>query len=315
MSSEMVNTKPHSSGLSVNRGLVYVGLAATAWGTGGAVAAMLYEYSGLGPVAVSFWRFAIGVGILALAAFMMSSKEQRQARSDFIVNCWGRVVVIGIGLAIYQTAYFAAVQRSGLAIATVVTLVLGPILIAIGAYLTMGERITKLGILTIACSILGLTLLTSGDAESNSIWGLFFALLSAVGYACVTLMARAIGRYSQSDQFNVTLFGNAVGAACLLPFSIVEGMIPVSDQLLHSVILLGYLGFIPTAIAYLLFNMGLSAIRATTASILVLVEPITATAIAVLFLNEKLTLIAGFGLVILMGSVLILALSENSRKG
>ena len=40
-------------------------IAATAWGTGGAVAAILYDTSRLGPVAVSWWRFAGGVLLLA----------------------------------------------------------------------------------------------------------------------------------------------------------------------------------------------------------------------------------------------------------
>ena len=53
------------SALPVGRGLWFVCMAATAWGTGGAVAAILYDTSGLGPVAVSWWRFAGGFVLLA----------------------------------------------------------------------------------------------------------------------------------------------------------------------------------------------------------------------------------------------------------
>ena len=114
MVSEAAGVKEISSTLSVSRGLLYVSFAAIAWGTGGAVAAVLYR-SGLGPIAVSFWRFAIGMLVLAIVALIMSSKDKRSAMRDFIRERWARVIIIGMGFAIYQTAYFAAVQYSGLA--------------------------------------------------------------------------------------------------------------------------------------------------------------------------------------------------------
>jgi DME family drug/metabolite transporter len=311
MVSDAADTKGISSALSVSRGLVYVSFAAIAWGTGGAVAAILYR-SGLGPIAVSFWRFAIGMLVLAIVALIMSSKEKRSAMREFILERGARIIVIGMGLAIYQTAYFAAVQYSGLAVATIVTLGLGPILMAIGSYLTMGERIGWSGALIIAFAIFGLGLLTGGgDVGSNSLLGLAFASLSSVCYVSVTLITRAMGQRGRTDQFNVTFFGIIVGTVCLLPFALLEGLLPLSGNSLHSLVLLGYLGLVPTAVAYILFNTGLSSIRATTASVIVLVEPVTAAAIAVLFLGEKLTLIAMFGVIILMASVVVLALSER----
>lgn len=53
-----------SSALPVGRGLLYVTLAATAWGTAGAAAALLYRGSGLGPLALTFWRTFGGLVLL-----------------------------------------------------------------------------------------------------------------------------------------------------------------------------------------------------------------------------------------------------------
>lgn len=311
MVSDAADTKGISSTLSVSRGLLYVSFAAIAWGTGGAVAAVLYR-SGLGPIAVSFWRFAIGMLVLAIVALVISSKDKRSAMGEFILERWARIIVIGMGLAIYQTAYFAAVQYSGLAVATIVTLGLGPILMAIGSHLTMGERIGWSGALIIAFAILGLGLLTGGgDVETSSLLGLTFALLSSICYASVTLLTRAMGRRDRTDQFNITFFGIIIGTVCLLPFALLEGLLPLSGNYLSSFALLSYLGLVPTAVAYILFNTGLSSVRATTASVIVLVEPVTAAAIAVLFLGEKLTPLAMLGLIVLMLSVVILALTER----
>lgn len=311
MVSEVAGAKEISSTLSVSRGLLYVSFAAIAWGTGGAVAAVLYR-TGLGPVAVSFWRFAIGMLVLTIVALILSSKDKRSAMRDFIRERWARIMVIGLGLAIYQTAYFAAVQYSGLAVATIVTLGLGPILMAIGSHLTMNERIGWSGALIIFFAILGLCLLTGGgDVETSSLLGLTFAFLSSVCYASVTLITRAMGRRGRTDQFNITFFGIIVGTVCLLPFALLEGLLPLSGNYLSSFVLLSYLGFVPTAVAYILFNTGLASVRATTASVIVLVEPVTAAVIAVLFLGEKLTPLAILGVIVLMASVVILALTER----
>ena len=52
--------------LSVGRGLTFIALAATAWGTGGAIVAVITRYAGLDPFTISFWRFLIGALALAV---------------------------------------------------------------------------------------------------------------------------------------------------------------------------------------------------------------------------------------------------------
>lgn len=298
--------------LSVGRGLAYVFIAAVAWGTGGAVAAVLYRTSGLGPIAVSFWRFVVGAVLLVAAAPLLRSSAGSSVR-ELLRTRPGWLVSIGAGLATSQSAYFAAVQRSGVAVATIVTLGLGPILIAIGAHATMGERLGRAGAPTIALALLGLVLLTSGgDAGPAPLQGLSFAALSGVTYAGAMLLTRAMGRRNGgSDQYRITLIGTAIGMVCLLPVAAVEGLLPSSGDPLRSAALLVYLGAVPTALGYALFNAGLASVRATTASVIALMESVTAAVIAVAFLGERMTSLAIAGTVVLMGAVVILALAER----
>jgi DME family drug/metabolite transporter len=86
-------------------------IAAVAWGTGGAVAAVLYRTSGLGPIAVSFWRFVVGAALLVAAAPLLRSPAGSSVR-ELVRTRPGWLVGIGAGLAISQSAYFAAVQRA-----------------------------------------------------------------------------------------------------------------------------------------------------------------------------------------------------------
>ena len=295
---------------SVGRGIFYICVAAVAWGTGGAAAAILYDTSGMGPVAVSFWRFAGGVLLLAVGHLVVRRHIGAPAR-----NRWRQVVTTGVGLAVYQTAYFAAVGHAGLAIATVVTLGSGPILIALGSRVLMGERLGRAGAVTVAMALVGLVLLVGGGSASTApapALGLACALLSAGGYAGVTLLNRKVGRDGSSGNPQTTALGGfAVGMVCLFPLALVEGLLPTSGNAGQVLGLVAYLGFAPTALAYSLFFAGLATIRATTASVIALIEPVTAAVIAVLLLNERLTVTATVGSVVLLGAVVALTFGER----
>ncbi|GIF65137.1 membrane protein [Asanoa ishikariensis] len=293
--------------LPVGRGILYILVAAVAWGTAGAGAAILYNTSGLGPIAVSFWRFAFGV--LLLGAVQLLARRRRPATRQPLRH----VVITGLGLVVFQTAYFAAVQYAGLAIATVVTLGSGPILIAVGARLTSDdERLGRGGALTVGLALLGLLLLVGGGGATGGsapTLGLACAAVSATGYAAVTLLNRRSG--PTADPLSTTLGGFTVGLICLFPAALFEGLLPTTGDAGQTVALLAYLGAAPSALAYALFFAGLAVVRATTASVLALAEPLAAAVIAVLWLDERLTVSATAGSILLGVAVVALTLTER----
>jgi DME family drug/metabolite transporter len=306
--------------LPVGRGLWFIAIAATAWGVGGLVAAVLYDTSGLGPVAVSWWRFVGGVVLLALARRWFGPR----AAVRFPRRTWRSVLVTGCGLALYQTAYYVAIDLAGLAVATVVTLGAGPVLIAVGARLTGTERLDGAGRTAVAGALLGLALLVgagtgagtdnpaAGVTGSGAAWlaGVGFALLSAAGYAVVTLLTR---RGNGIARYDTALGGFGVGALLLAPLALTAGALPAGDGLPATVALLLFLMAVPTALAYALFFAGLAVVRATTAAMVALVEPVTAAVLGVVLLNERLTPVAVSGAVIMLSTVLVLVRSERRR--
>ena len=293
--------------LSVRQGLFLIASAATAWGVGGFVAAILYRTSGLGPVAVSFWRFASGALLLAvLRALLAGDGSTRPApwRSRT-----GQVLLTGAGFAVYQTAYYAAIQLTGLAIGTVVTLGAGPVLIAVGARVFLGERLGVRGGFTVAASVAGLVLLTWQSGGGASAAGIAVALLSGAGYAGVTLLRR--GTHRDGDALDSVLGGFTVGALCVLPLAAAQGLVPAYSGLGPTLGLLAFLGVVPTALAYAAFFAGLTVVRATTASVVALVEPLAAAILAVTVLGERLTLGATTGGAVLLAAVALLARQET----
>jgi DME family drug/metabolite transporter len=289
----------------VARGLVFVAVAAIAWGSGGIVAALLYRDTGLGPVATSFWRTLVGTVLLAVV-YQWRRPAAARAEPASWIRRWTVHAVTGIGLAVYQTAYYAAVVYAGAAVATVLTLGSAPILIAIGSWLVIGERLGGAGALALLVAPVGLALVVGG-AVGGTAAGLLAAVLSAVGYATVTVLHRGLGGV---DPARTTMAGFAVATVCLAPLAVWEGLWPVRSVDWSTFALLGYLGVFCTAIAYSLFFASLGAIRATTVAVVTLLEPVTATVLAVVLLGEELTGAMVAGSLVLLAAIALLARAE-----
>jgi DME family drug/metabolite transporter len=304
--------------LSVGRGLTYLIFAGIAWGTAGAAASLLYGVSDLGPVALSFWRCAGGcLLLLAARVLLRSGGAGRGAAAGPIGRRTGRrrvgrTLVTGLALTVFQTAYFAAVRDTGLAVATVVTLGAGPVFIALGARLLLGERLGAGGICAVTGALAGLgVLVLGGGASEVRPAGVLLALLSAAGYAVMTLLTRWFGRDGEGgDPVTTSAWSFGIGTVCLLPFALAEGMLPQTAALGSVIGLLVYVAAVPTALAYALYFAGASVVRSATVSVIMLLEPVSAAVIAVVLLDERLTTATVLGTLLLLAAVAGLAYGE-----
>jgi DME family drug/metabolite transporter len=216
------------------------------------------------------------------------------------------VVAVGAGLAGYQVCYFAAVHAVGVSVATLVTLGLAPVLVAVGSTVFFGEKVGGRVLVALVGALCGLTLLvwdpSGGGARPETLSGAAFAAGSALGYAGVTLLSRSLSAHV--DPFRLTLIGFPVGAVVLLPLAAHAGL-PVEATPANVVPLL-YLGIVPTAAAYGLFFVGLCTVRPAVASILTLLEPLTATVLAGLIFGERLGAAGAVGGTLLLSAVVVL---------
>lgn len=298
--------------LSLRRGFAFLAFAGLAWGTTGAAVEVIYRAGGLGPMAISFWRFLAGAVLLLPAWALRPSREAPRAPQPA-----GRRVLLlmgtGAGLAVFQTAYFAAVRDTGLAVGTIVTLGAAPVFTAAGGRLFLGERIGRAGLLAVAGALGGLTVLVLGNQPGVvHLGGVGMALLSAAGYAVSNLLGRWTGRHGTGeDAFTLTLWSFLIGAALMLPPALYEGLLPQGGNFTEAALLMLYIAAVTTALAYPLYFAGVAVLRAATASVMMLLEPVSAAVLAVLFLGEQLTTATVAGTVILLGAIAALALAES----
>src|SRR4051794_17128056 len=313
------STLPRPARTTPTRGFLLVVLAALSWGTSGIVGHVVADRTGLDPLDIAWHRMAIGAAVLVAAhlAVHLARRHDRRhdrARPPLTGGLRWRLVTVGAGLAVYQCAYFAAVATAGVSIATLVSLGLAPLLVAVGSALLGHGRPDRAtgGSLTVALA--GLVLLVGvsagGDGGSAVLLGALAAVGCATAYAGVVLLSAGV-----PDGVPTTTAGFAAGAVLLTPVALAAGLDLTTDPL--SLALLLYLGAVPTALAYGLFFTGVRAVPAAVASIVTLLEPLTATALAAALLGERLAPTALAGGALMLGAVTALYVrrmgDSNSR--
>jgi DME family drug/metabolite transporter len=314
--------------VSVGRGLLYLVVAGLAWGTAGAAGTLVYRVSDLSPFALSFWRCAGGL-LLLLGSLALrgrggpagrrgrTGRDRAAGDAESRRRNVARIAGSGVAFTIFQTAYFAAVHSTGLAVGTVVTLGAGPVFIALGARVLMAERLGTGGLSAVLGALAGLGVLTLGGDGTGSAAvrpaGVALAVLSAAGYAAMTLLTRWLGRDGRrSDAQATTAWACAIGVVALLPFALLTGggLVPHSARPSDVVWLLVYVAAVPTALAYALYFAGAEVVRAATVSVIMLLEPVSAAAIAVALLGERLTAATVVGTLLLLAAVAGLGAAE-----
>ncbi|MFG1686776.1 DMT family transporter [Nonomuraea sp. NPDC049269] len=241
----------------------------------------------------------------------------RRGRGSLAGRVNRRVLVVGVGMAVYQTAYFGAIAQSGVAIATVVTMGATPVFTALGSRFLLREHLGRAALAALATALGGLFLLTGesavsaedGDVGGARPAGIALALVSAAGYAAVTLYSRR----HHDDPQRTAMGGFAVAAVCLAPFALADGVLPEAG--VTPVALLIYLGAVPTALAYALFFRALTALNATTVSIISLGEAVGAAVLGVVLFGERLAPLAWCGCALLLAAVVVLAVQAGRMTG
>jgi DME family drug/metabolite transporter len=294
-----MNTQTESR-RAARRGLLLILGAALLWGTVGVTTRALYELSDTNALSIGFFRLAIATPALLLACWCtLGRRAFRFAPRDLAL-----MICIGAAMAFYQVCYFAAIARVGVAVAVLITLCTAPVLIAILAAVFLRERLTFTTLLALICALAGTTMLiltkpNEAGPQSETLVGVLLALASALGYAVIALVSRALaGRYHPLQPITV---GFAAGALLLLPFALWAGMVAVYSPV--GWLLLLHMGLLPTALAYVLFLAGISHTSATVASVVTLIEPLTSTGLAWLFFGEQLGPLGLLGAALLLGAI------------
>lgn len=302
--------QPYPERVTRRLGLLQVCAAGVLWGTGGLVVTVLHERDGLGAMTASAWR--MGLAALVLVAFALLTGHRRAVRRA-LRDHPAPVMLIGCGTALYQGLYFVSVLMAGVTVATVVSLGLAPVLAAAWEHARARTRPSRHDLAILAAALVGLVLISTASAEGTSgpqdrpALGLLLAMAAGATYAATTVAGHTLAR--QVPPVALTTCATTAGALVLSPFLVVAALTgePVAGDSAASWALLAYLGVATMALAYGLLYAGLRTTTGSAATIATLLEPISAAALAVALLGERI------GPAGLVGAALILAAVAGLR--
>ncbi|HET7093365.1 MAG TPA: EamA family transporter, partial [Thermomicrobiales bacterium] len=167
------------------------------WGTIGIAAKLIYRETTLDAVSVTWLRAAIAAPVcLALGWSALGRDLFRAPRSDLAL-----MALLGVILIFYQWAYLAAIDRIGVAPATLIALCVPPALVALASTLFFGETMDGRLALALTGALFGTALLVgrpeAGASEPGAtVAGVVLALASATGLAAHVLASRFLaGRH------------------------------------------------------------------------------------------------------------------------
>lgn len=282
-------------------------------------AAVLFGTSGtareLGPEAASSLTVGatrIAIGSVVLWAVVVANRGREPLPPAVALRPLVPLLAIGgIGVAIYTPLFFVAVDRTGVAVGSVVAIASGPFFAAGLDWRFRRVRPSVTWLRSTVVTVAGVALLLAGvDSGGSSIdlVGVAAALAAGLGYATYSVtskatMERGLGTVALAIPF-------AIGAVMVLALSIPESWDWLATR--AGLVLALYLGVVATGLAYVLFGFGLRRLSTATAVTLVLAEPLTAALLAVVVLDESIPGVGWVGVVVVM---LGLALVGRSASG
>lgn len=271
--------------------------SAALFGTTGAV--LVNAPSGADAYSVGAVRLLIGAATLAAISWA--------GRSAGTATPSRRATAIGaIGVAVFQLGYFVAVERTGVAVGTVVTIGSGPVISGAVHAVSARRRPSGAWLAGTAVGVLGVALLgvagtASGDAAVD-VLGVVLAVAAGAGWATFATVGRhEIGRGVASSLNMAAMFGG--GAVLVAPVLVWHS--PSWVMSWSGAAIAVHLGVLTVGVAYWLYGIALRQLAAPTVITLTLLEPITAAVLGRVVVGEQVTVAGWLGVAMVVVGLLI----------
>ena len=220
------------------------------------------------------------VGTVVLSLLLVGHRWVRPTGRE-----WLLIVVFGIAwFAAYNVSLNIA-EHTVDAGTTAMIVNIGPLLIALGAGVFLGDGIPRWLLIGAGVAFLGVVLIgiSSGITGVGDGTGVLWSLVAAVTYSIGVLCQKPVLRRLPNRQ--VTFLGCAIGAIACIPFagSLVDDL---SRAPVSSVFGAIYLGVVPTAIAFSTWAYALSKMSAGSLAVTTYIVPALVVLEAFLFFRE-----------------------------
>lgn len=264
------------------------------------------------PIALSFWRWATALVILAPLAAGSLWMQRRE-----VMRAWKSLLLFGLlGVAGFHTLVYVGLQTTT-ATNGVLLNTTNPVIIILISWLFLHQRLRWWQALGVAVAFLGaLTIITRADLQVllalrfNA--GDLFVLAGVACWALYTVCLR--WRPVGLDPLTFLAATVCIGLVLIAPFYAWElsqgARIAISPGIAASIF---YFGLFPSVLAYVFWNRAVAEVGASTAGLFIYLMPVFGVLLSVIFLGESLHLFHLAGMVLVISGVY--AATSEMRNG
>ncbi|WP_070121714.1 DMT family transporter [Bacillus marinisedimentorum] len=285
-------------------GVGLVMLAAIFWGISGGIADILMN-KGWDPIVISLYRGA--VGFIFFSAWLLFRFRQNWVFSTRL-SLWS--LLAGVGVAGNFTFYFLSIQASSIAVAATL-MYTAPLFVLLISFLFRIERSTWFKWGCIFSVLIGIILLTGAyntESMSVSFLGTATGLASGLSYALFIFGFKNAS--SMENEKPQTILTIAFFSFCLILILLTDNEEAVSVLTSSDIGWFLLLGILGAGISFIFYVIGIRWTAPSTASMVAMVEPVTASLFGVLLLGDHLTLIQLLGMALILVTITILSVKQ-----
>lgn len=249
--------------------------------------------------AITVWRFLIG-GIVLIPLMIPKLKKDKIKLKflDILKLTYPGILNVAISMLFLQLAIYY-----GEASTTAAIISANSIFVAIISFFILKEKISPLRLLGLFLGIIGMIAIMSKDSSQiatakNNTLGIVFGILAAVTFAFYTVINKKYAKNYGVITSNTVSF--IMGAIILAIGSLAFGIDLTFEPSTKNILMVLYQGIIITALAYVIYFEGLKRISTTAGSMFFFLKPVLAAIFAYFALNEVLSTIQIFGIIIIV---------------
>ena len=259
-------------------------------------AAIFVRLADAPPLVIAAYRLCLASLIIDPVTWMRSRDELRRlTRRDILL-----ALLAGVFLALHFALWIASLSYTTVA-SSVFLVTTSPIFVAIASYVLFRERLSRETMLGIGVSLIGAVIVGYGDwgLGPRPLLGNLLAFLGALAVAGYFLIGRRLRRDTGLLTYISLVYSSA--ALVLLVSALTFGY-SLRGYSMTTYAMLALLALVPQLLGHSSLNWSLRFMPATMVTVAVLGEPVGATILAFVILDEVPTVIEiGGGILILAG--------------
>lgn len=284
---------------------VFVPLAALCWGLSGGIGAILMA-EGWDALVVSFYRGAIGL-LFVLVWLAVYPRNSGLANR----RLWFWSIIAGLGVAGNFAFYFVSIAEGSVAVAATL-MYCAPVFVYLISFALKLENPTPLKWMAIVIVVFGIVLLTGIydiDADAVTLTGVGAGLLAGLSYAVFIFGFKYAAPHGSPKAILVIAFA-VLTTLLIWPGEFDQTLAVLSASMWPLFVALGVLG---AGLSFIIYIVGLNHTAPAVASIMAMIEPVTASLFGLVILDETLASLQFLGIALILITVTALGVYSSDR--